>query len=253
MICRPLPSKVQDWIAPRERPTRSGGWHVSTVLVAMLKATGIKRYDPWGKTREEARIPTDEVGYAWEDILSGPLAARVLVPPDLILLPSAELEVDGIFGTPDRALFDTTRRGFIVEEAKATYMSGKNVLDAQRAYVPIKRFKHDPKFSYWRLQTMTYAAMIRLSERWPAGWVDVICDRLGMNAPALAQTLKSYQPPLGRIRALFLNGCYTGELALLGSWELEWTAEELDTWWASLVRFAHTHPELQTPEEEPVL
>lgn len=242
MICRPLPSKIDQWVAPRERLARSAGWHVSTVLVAMLKAMGTGGYDHWGK-RDEPRKPTDEVGYMWEDMLSAPLAERTLVPPNAMLLPPAELEIDNIYGTPDRPLFDFERERFVNEEVKATWMSCTTVVD--EALQPIDHFQHEKKFSYWRLQTKTYAAMIH--QRAPLPWLSAIESVVG--TPALCSLMPPKLPPLGRIRALFLNGRYKGELAVPAGWELEWTEAELTTWWANVVRFARAHPELQTEGE----
>lgn len=252
MICRPLPSKVADWIQPRVKPARSGGWHVSTVLVAMLKETNPRKYQTWGKVREEERIPTDEVGYAWEDALAAPLAARALVPNDAVLMPPAELCVDDIYGTPDRPMFDLERVRFIVEEIKATWMSGISVLDVEKNFAPREQFQFESKFSYWRMQVKTYAAMIHklvladlaaphAGPALPGKWWDVLFVDVPRLDPAAT--------PLGRVSALFLNGCYRGELALPGRWELEWDRDELEAHWANVVAFAREHPELQSAAE----
>lgn len=245
MICRPLPSNVSDWIKPRERLARSAGWHVSTVIVAMLKAMGVNRYDTWGK-RTEPRKPTDEVGYMWEDVLSEPLADRVL-SEGMIRMPATELHLDGTYGTPDRPFFDVPRSRFVVEEVKATYMSCGTVVNEQLE--PTENFVNERKFSYWRLQSMTYAAMIHQAP--PQAWYWHLKDQIGEGAAWHWREAQA-NPPLIRIRALFLNGRYKGELAVPAGWELEPSEAELSAWWANVVRFAREHPDLKTPGEEPV-
>ena len=40
--------------------------------------------------------------------------------------------------------------------------------------------------------------------------------------------------PITRLRALFINGAYRDELAIPGAFEIEWTPEELTSWWANV-------------------
>jgi hypothetical protein len=225
------------WIARRVTPPRTAGHHVSGVILAMLKSISGK-YDNWGQGGD-ARKPMHEVGYAWEDALAGPLAARAA----RTTLPSMEISRDGIYGTPDRLTIEDGR--IVDEELKATWKSAKGLVGGEGGALP-QALQQNMKFAYWLLQAKTYAAILQ------AYTIDPVS---GTALMPLAEWDPEDPPPphppaLVRIFGLFLMGEYKGEFPIPIAWRIEWTAEELETWWRAIVKFVAENPGKLTPEGE---
>ena len=265
MIIRAIDAHLDGWIARRVTPPRSKGQHVSAIVTDMLKSLPVKRYEKWGRqSGDNERHPMHEAGYAWEDALAKVLADRPVA--GCHLLPATELELDGIFGTPDRLIveaIDGQPPRIVDEEIKFTWMSCKpllipELLEKETARRPEKPedwnpagLLDDPKFAYWLLQAKTYAAML---------WLGNYTLYDDMSSPDSAwwklQRFDGVQvgldyPPLTRLRALFINGAYRDELAIPGAFEIEWTPEELTSWWANVKQHAAQMRmrESQTPDD----
>jgi len=251
-----LDHDVASWIKPRETPPRTVGLHVSDVLVRMLKALPGKKYDRYGRAVDGERKPAFEVGYLWEDVIREHLQQRVEVPQGYTLIPPTEISRGGLYGSPDRLLWHDQTFRFTDDETKATWMSC-NGLDARP-----EALTENAKFTYWLLQSKTYAAMLLRYTTMPndAGGVDlvalpddvVVSDLYGGGiGPGVATLLHERRaidtPPIVNIRALFLNGDYRGTLATAMCWQLEYTADELEDWWSAVMAFKDT---LITPEGE---
>lgn len=269
MNIRPIDAGLDQWIATRVTPPRSEGIHVSTVLTHMLKALPGKKYETWGKMRAgEDRKPEWEAGYLWEDVLAKALSDR----PVSGCYPVApfELELDNIFGTPDRLQVQGQPDGtwrIVDEEVKFTWMSCKELLTEAVLVANVRPaciadwnpagLTADVKFTYWLLQTKTYAAMLYLNGYIACPFYDLIYPQ--PNTVARWEIIKRPQgydnytitPPIIRLRALFINGAYRGELAIPGAWEIEYTPEELTTWWATFRDYAHRMRESPTPDAHP--
>jgi hypothetical protein len=232
-----LDQDIHTWIADREKPARSPGPHVSSVLVSMLKTAMPEKYAKYGTAVDGARVPVFELGYTWEDALATALQERLILAPGHLLMQPMELTTDGIHGTPDRVIYDRTRDRWIVEELKATWYSCKG-LDADPGAL-----LENLKFTYWLLQVRTYAAMLMCHA--PA-----ILSRTIWPLTATRYDLTPLTaPPVARIRALFVNGNYdykaqTDQRARPMCWEIEWTPDELTDWWAAVVRHVAT---METP------
>lgn len=224
-----LDPDIRTWITDREKPARTDGPHVSRVITSMLKAAMPEKFAKYGNAADGARESLFELGYAWEDVLAVALRERVILEPGVILMPAQELARDGIYGTPDRVLYDENRDCWIVEELKATWYSCKG-LDADPGAI-----LENTKFTYWTLQVKTYAAMLSVL---PPGYAtNPLFSRPAMMALR--------RPPIARIRSLFVNGNYdykaqTDQRARPMCWQIEWTPTELDDWWAAVVRHVHT-------------
>lgn len=222
-----LPNDVEFWIAARITPPRTDGVHVSTLVLAMLQQVS-KHYRSWGAAGRPARSAIYEMGYVWEDALADALSRRAKFGPNQMLMPAQEIQLDDIYGNPDRLLFDHEERRFVVEETKLTWMTARGV----------DQNPHDicdeVKFQYWLMQKKCYAAMIHLG--------------YGAKAGALVRRTSTEDriwfpelPPLINLRALFVNGTYTGDLAKPIGWQFEYTHDELADFWASVVRFRDEH------------
>lgn len=259
MIIRAIDAHLDTWIARRVTPPRSAGQHVSTIVTDMLKSLPVKRYEKWGRqSGDNERHPMHEAGYAWEDALAKVLADRPVA--GCYLLPVTELELDGIYGSPDRLIvekLDGQPPRLIDEEIKFTWMSCKPLLRDPGARPTMTEdwitdgLTDDPKFAYWLLQAKTYAAMlwlgaygVRMAETQASGW--------GPQSWVLVPDSPNFSHlPITRLRALFINGAYKDELAIPGAFEIEWTPEELTSWWANVKQHAEQMRmrESQTPEE----
>lgn len=264
MKLRVIEAGVDQWIAARVTPARTAGLHVSVILTDMLKSLPGKKYETWGRKRaDDERDPMWEAGYLWEDVLAKALADRP-VPGGHLVAPF-ELELDGIYGTPDRLLVETGRDGtdpprIVDEEVKFTWMSCKELLvDPAKRPETVADWRPagltaDVKFTYWLLQAKTYAAMLWLG-RWHPSIDRILApqsrigERIGMIHKA-ADDIPALLPPLIRLRALFINGAYRGDLAIPGAWEIEYTAEDLETWWRMFRDHAHRLTSL-TCEDRP--
>jgi len=250
MIVRAIDAGIDQWVARRVTPPRTDGLHVSVVLTEMLKTVNPDRYGTWGRNKDRDFDPMWEAGYMWEDVLAKALADRPM--PNTHLLPPKELSLDGIFGTPDRLILEaqpTTAPApwrIIDEEVKFTWMTCAGLLvnpkkrpEAIEDWNPAG-LTEDLRFTYWMLQSKTYAAMLWL--RRYRGRV-----RSGSATCAYIETPEGYprdepwpmMTPLIRLRALFVNGNYRGELAIPAAFEIEYTPAELETWWTSFRDYAH--------------
>ena len=262
MIVRVIDADLDNWIAARVTPPRSEGHHVSAVLTDMLKSLPVKRYETWGKKRaDDEREPMWENGYMWEDVLAKALADRPV--PGCHLIPPWELELDGIFGTPDRLLVQTFPNGghtIVDEEIKFTWMGCKTLLhDPKQRPARIEDWNAegltgDVKFTYWLLQSRTYAAMLFLggyrSGFGKAGRL-VSAHTPGATPIIYKDPDGAVRPPLVRLRAMFVNGAYMGPLAIPGGFEIEYTADELEVWWRNLRDHAHRMGTPATDEPPP--
>jgi hypothetical protein len=253
MKIRAIDAELDQWIARRVTPPRTKGQHVSEIVTDMLKSLQVKRYESWGKNKGDERHPMYEAGYAWEDVMAKMLSERPVSGQWAI--ESCELELDGIYGTPDRLIaepdgsadptFDDYR--LVDEELKFTWMSCKPLLipellakdTARRPEKPedwiAEGLIDDAKFSYWLLQAKTYAAMLWLKRMRPYAHAS--------HSKLLLRSEMDFDPPLTpltRLRALFINGAYRDELAIPGAFEIEWTPEELTAWWANVKGHAAT-------------
>ena len=257
MIIRAIDAGLDNWIARRVTPPRSAGQHVSSIVTDMLKSLPVKRYEKWGRqSSDNERHPMHEAGYAWEDALAKVLADRPVA--GCHLLPPMELELDGIYGSPDRLIVeavDGQPPRIVDEEIKFTWMSCKPLLRDPGARPTTTDdwttdgLTDDPKFAYWLLQAKTYAAMLFLN-----CYVGVIGMRAGITRPSPPWPNVPVTPPLTRLRALFINGAYRDELAIPGAFEIEWTPEELTTWWTNVKQHAEQMRmrESSTPDDIPV-
>lgn len=250
MKIHPIDAGLDQWIAQRVTPPRTAGLHVSVVLTDMLKSLPGKKYETWGRTRaDDERDPMWEAGYLWEDVLAKALADRPV--PGCHLIAPFELELDGIYGTPDRLLVETGRDGtdpprIVDEEVKFTWMSCKELLvdpskrpETVADWLPAG-LTADVKFTYWLLQAKTYAAMLYLNGyRVNCHHADYECSTdTGWSVNRWSEK-SPLTTPLIRLRALFINGAYRGDLAIPGAWEIEYTAEDLETWWRMFRDHAH--------------
>jgi hypothetical protein len=238
MIISFLDPDISTWIEPRVMPTRTDGPHVSAVLTAMLKDAMPRQYEGYGKTLDGARVPAFELGYTWEDALARALAERVMLTPAQRLMPPQEITRDGIHGTPDRVIFDYDQQRWIVEELKATWYSSSGLESNPGALLDNR------KFTYWTLQAKTYAAMLLVHRPIAERQIRNIAEVGAIGAPMVLFS------PLARIRALFVNGNYkrsdgADSRAQPMCWQIEWTAAELEQWWAAVVRH------VDTPKETP--
>lgn len=146
MIVTRLPSGIEQWIAQRTGPSRSKGFHVSVVILAMLKEIAPRKYAGYGEGKSD-REPIYELGYVWEDLLGTILTERVMLESgEYLLSEQTEIQLDGIYGTPDRIVLGTDGAP-ILEETKLTWKWYVEDLES-------------PKFLYWLLQVKTYCAMI---------------------------------------------------------------------------------------------
>jgi hypothetical protein len=241
MIVTFLDPDISTWISPRVIPERTPGPHVSAVLVSMLKTAMPRQFEKWGKTEDGARLPVFEPGYLWEDVLAAALAARAHLEPQQRLMPAQEISRNGIYGTPDRVLYDSTRDGWIVEELKATWYSNGGLETNPEAIMDNR------KFTYWTLQAKTYAAMLlhHVPHRYRGDGYEDDRDMIVPTDPATEGRFSLSVPPIARIRALFVNGNYKrggpdDNRAQPMCWQIEWTPEELTAWWNNVVDHART-------------
>jgi len=232
------------------------------MVTDMLKALPGKKYETWGKKRaDDEREPMWENGYMWEDVLSKALADRPIAGCHLV--PSFELELDKIFGTPDRLLVQVLPDGrtcIVDEEVKFTWMSCKPLLhNPKERPASIADWKPDGltsdiKFTYWLLQSRTYAAMLFLggyrSGFHKAGRL-VLPSTPGALPIIYRDPDGAVRPPIVRLRAMFVNGTYCGPLAIPGAFEIEYTAEELTAWWRNVRDYAHRLMSPPTASDEP--
>lgn len=231
MNIRFLPPQVDDWILAREKPARSAGYHVSGVILAMLKKLDPSKYGKYSNDApDDGKKALWELGYLWEDVLSAVLADRLKdgrhgERP----IGRLELERDGVFGSPDQILLRDADGRLIIEESKATFTSCAKA--EGRAEQPDPNVIASAKeFRSWVWQARTYAAMAHTYQ-----------IRDGRRTlPVVA--------PLVRIRALFLRGDYASRLVVPLCWELDHTAEELEQWWATVREFVTDYPELVSKE-----
>lgn len=266
MIIRAIDAHLDGWIARRVTPPRSTGQHVSTIVTDMLKSLPVKRYEKWGRqSGDNERHPMHEAGYAWEDALAKVLAERP--PNDAWLCKPIELALDGIYGTPDRILVELSDHGerIVDEEIKFTWMSCKPLLRDPNGRPTstddwtTDGLTDDPKFAYWLLQAKTYAAMLYLRNYRamigrPFGQHDdtkPMVAWIETNEGHMKDEPWPVTTPITRLRALFINGAYRDELAIPGAFEIEWTPEELTSWWANVKGHAEQMRmrESQTPDD----
>lgn len=236
-----LDHDVRSWITPRVIPPRTVGRHVSEVVVKMLQALPGRKYDRYGRAADGDRKATFEVGYLWEDVLR----KRVDTPAGYIHVHDQEISRGGIYGTPDRILWHDGNLRFTLEETKATWMSARGLDTRPEALL------ENTKFTYWLLQSKTYAAMLLryvvFTDTGAPVLValpdDGILAELHTAAGAAIQMRRKHPfPPLVNIRALFMNGDYRGTLATPACWQIEYTADELEDWWSSIVQFVADNP-----------
>ena len=212
-MIRFIDPELARWIRPREIPPRTEGRHVSEVVLGMLQRVS-PYFRTWGKSG--GKKAKWEAGYLWEDVLSEALRGRRYYETGTILAPR-ELALDAVYGTPDVMVWDVERRRFIVEENKATWFSCREIQHSAEQILDV------PKFKYWLLQYKCYAAMLH---------------HLG---PELMPGVPIAAPPLARLRALFINGDYSHSKDASDDpvkplcWEQEFTAAELETFWASVL------------------
>lgn len=248
MEVRFLPNDIEFWIQARITPPRSNGVHVSELVLKMLQTVSKHFRQNYGRGDQPDRHPRYEMGYAWEDALSKALSARGRFAPNQTLLPGEELECQGIYGTPDRVLFDHDEHRFVDDELKATWLSCRDVETSATQILDAV------KFQYWLAQKKTYAAMLH-----KAYGVDMgapLPPALAMAAGRAPRLFKlspdprvapppgiimPTQPPIAIVRALFVNGNYAGDICKPLAWEFRYTAEELTAWWDSVVRFRDEH------------
>ena len=116
---------------------RSPGLHVSDIIKDIMQKLAPSRF---GKPGEQESLPFAkfEVGFAWEELMGRMLGSR-LVPGKSIVRPG-EMEVDGIFMTPDWFELDPYRP----VETKATWATARRNID-------------DPFFWHWMVQIKAYA------------------------------------------------------------------------------------------------
>jgi hypothetical protein len=232
-----LDADIATWIAVREIPPRTDGPHVSSVIVSMLKTAMPDKFAHYGQAIDGERKAAFEIGYTWEDVLSAALKARQLADPNLVLLDAGEIERDGIYGTPDRVLWDHAAGTFVLEEMKATWYSSGG-LDADPAALLNSR-----KFLYWCQQLKTYGAML----------LTYAPDLHNRQLTRLAPGARLLTPPMAHVRALFLNGDYKygrsagDSRAQPKCWRIRWSVVELEQWWAAVVRHKDR---MQAPEPE---
>lgn len=229
MEVRFLPNEVEFWLNVRETPPRTDGLHVSTVVLAMLQAVSKHFRMNYGKGDMPDRNPVYEMGYAWEDALSSALSKRQKFGPHQTLLPSQELAVDEIYGTPDRILFDHDENRFVIDELKCTWMSCRDVETDPQQIVD------ETKFQYWLMQKKTYAAMLHRAYAFSPKTHTLL--KLNGGRDDLKMLIAPAQTPIVVVRALFVNGSYRGDRAKPIAWEFRYTAAELDAYWEAVLRF----------------
>ncbi len=242
MNVKAIDAGLDQWIAKRVTPPRTEGQHVSVVLTDMLKSLPGKKYATWGKKRDDDRDPMWEGGYAWEDVLAKALADRTVAEQG-VPVESGELALDNIFGTPDRLFAQPGADGsyrLVDEEAKFTWMSCKELLhDPDKRPETIEDWNpmgllSDVRFTYWLLQGKTYAAMLYINRLVPLfgydgkGHYPGTTDFMRLSACGNDDEIPT---PLVRLRALFINGAYRDALAIPAAFELEYTPDELTSWW----------------------
>lgn len=231
-----LDPDIATWIRQREIPERTDGPHVSRVLASMLKTMNPQKYGKYGTAVDGQREGAFELGYTWEDTLANALRSRLMLSPDHALMEPTEIERDGIYGTPDRVIYDRTADRWILEELKLTWYSCRGLDDKPEAIL------ENVKFTYWLLQLKTYAAM--LLHHCPPARIRGNALAVPMFPPyniqrAPASGLAPALGPIARVRAFFLNGTYQygeGDRAKPMCWEIEWRPIELEEWWAAVVR-----------------
>lgn len=234
-----LQNDIEFWIQARRTPPRTDGLHVSVLVLAMLQEVS-KHFRTWNRGDRPERNSIYEMGYAWEDALAGALAARAKYEPHEKLIRPKELELDHIYGTPDRLLYDSEQGRLVDEEIKLTWMSCKGI-EGQPDDITTAI-----KFQYWLMQKKCYLAMLHFGYAYGPGNNTLIRRNRYIMPSRRATMIVPTEPPIGRVRALFVNGSYTGDLAKPLGWELKYTAEELSTFWASVLRFRDEHYPLQT-------
>jgi hypothetical protein len=221
-----LDPSIAKWIKHRETPPRTDGPHVSRILTSMLKTAMPAKYAHYGMIVDGQREPAFELGYTWEDALANALRVRLALEPGYRLMDAQEINRDGIYGNPDRPIFDVMQERWIVEELKLTWYSCGGLETDPYAIL------ENQKFAYWLMQVKTYAAML-LDHR-PSAVNDQLIIPCG-GWPRLREA------PIARIRSLFVNGDYKykgDQRARPFCWEIEWPAIELEEWWAAVVRHA---------------
>jgi len=198
-------------------------------MVKILKSFAPDKFAKYGQAGDGDREGAFELGYAWEDVLAAALAKRP--EGQHPIMEPVELARDGIFGTPDRILWDGQR--FIDEELKVTWFSAAKIVHDPQAILS------DSRFLYWVLQSKTYAAMLMQYRPWQAS-----NDRGEYHWYAIPATPSQPGPafaPITRIRALFVNGTYEfkhDNRARPLAWQIEWTAAELEAWWKTCLKHA---------------
>ena len=239
-----LDPDIATWIRQREIPERTDGPHVSRVLASMLRTMNPAKYGKYGTAVDGQREGAFELGYTWEDTLANALRSRLMLSPDHFLMEPTEIARDGIYGTPDRVIYDCAADRWILEELKLTWYSCRDMESDPGAIL------NNVKFTYWLLQVKTYAAMLLHHVPPPR----IRGARLTAPmfppyqiVPASGPTLA--QGPIARIRAFFLNGTYKygdGDRAKPLCWEIEWRPIELEEWWAAVVRHVAKMQEAKT-------
>ncbi len=213
---------LSSWIAPRQTPPRSVGHHVSDVLVRMLKIAS-RKFDHYGKTEAEGGIPLAtreamwKMGFVWEDVMADILRQQLTTPDDGHVLPAVELELDGVYGTPDRIIYRPHAPHIRLEETKVTWMSNRDISGHPKLILQM------PKFAYWVLQMKTYAAMLSRPD---------VANRV-CGGYLFAEPIE----PTCILRALFVNNDYKSFLPAPTCWRIEWTVDELMAHWTMMLEF----------------
>ena len=259
---RVLPAEVENWIGTRDKAPRSEGAHVSVIVLSMLKEIAQKKYGTWGKA--EDRAPQFEPGYWWEDILTEALGKSppVVNGDEQHIMAQHEIVagegLEKVYGTPDHLHWHTAGRRFILDEHKATWYSYRALKETPDKILEMR------KFDYWTFQAQTYAAMLHFGRyavgATPSGRLHLqnLNQREVIDADGPPPwIIIPDEPPLVRIGALFINGTYRGDRATPYRCEIEWSEEELRTWWNSIKaharRMAKESHATDTPEPPPVL
>lgn len=145
MECTELPQLSLRDIAGAITPTaqRSAGCHVSGCVAQLMQFIDPARWRDIGAGFTEAdRENYQQSGFLWEEILSQSIANARLSPT---LTRAHELELEGMYGTPD--WFESDDLGLLVSETKATWKSAK-LFDL-----------FDKKFTHWQIQIKAYCYM----------------------------------------------------------------------------------------------
>jgi hypothetical protein len=220
-----IDTDLSQWIAPRVTPPRSAGHHVSDVLVRMLKIAS-RKFDHYGKTEADGGIPLEtretmwRIGFLWEDVMTDVLNRQLTAPEDGRVLPAVELELDGLYGTPDRIIYRPEAPRWRLEETKVTWMSTRDIAGDPKLVLRV------PKFAYWTLQIKTYAAMM--------SHPDVANRVAGGNMFATPTA------PTCILRALFVNNDYRQFLPVPVCWSISWSLDELAAHWSMMRSFLET-------------